>query len=95
MGNYSRVLPEREGQIDWLLDVNGDSVFLVVDIRAFGQVDFGMANVAVGAEVHTALDDGELDALADVLQIAADLLELARGHLYSAAKKQVKNKYLQ
>ena len=80
------ILPKRESQVDRLVDLNCDSVFLVVDVGALGDVDFGVANVTFGAEVNTALDNGDVDALSDVGEIAADALELARGHLDSAAK---------
>ena len=48
-------------------------------------MDLRVADVTFGAEVDAALDDSDVDTLADVGQVTADSLELARGHFDSAA----------
>jgi len=50
-------------------------------------VDFCVADVTFGAEVDAALDDSDVNTLADVGQVATDSLELARGHFDSAAEE--------
>ena len=79
-------VPQSKSEINGLLHVNNDRLFLLVDIGALRQIDLRIANVTLCREGDTRFGDGDLDRFANVGQILANACKLDRGHFDGAAE---------
>merc|ERR1719393_1091103 len=69
---------ESKGSSHWLVHSQGDGVFWLLRVAARLQHNVSCTNVASNAELDAFLASAHLHGLAELLEILADLLELAR-----------------